>query len=507
MAKYISSSLGNIIPNVSGAYTQNPGYFGGPYAIGSITCGEDNYSIEQTRSMGSNIVRITKNGVTSSYYPNGNMDTSGSVGFYATMTSSTVKVYYIWTDGDPTVTVDTQETITAQAGQNYSYGATLLGEYDSSILIDDGGFDPPDHPDFNPDYDPNVSQGGENADTESITTDEIINWDSFPYDPESVITSHDHIRMMQPYLLTASDWITMGEIFWKDVDQQTSFFQRLKELFSNGATDPLSAIAGFIRLPLSASAISTSGSGNVFLGGLEVTDGTKHVVGDYINNRYTRLGYMIDIKESFGTYFDYVHTKCSLYLPYCTQIELSAQEVMGGKVYANYTIDVYTGDLVCTVVLDKMNYGRHMNAVIGRYKGNCAMPVFYSRGNTQQNTQNIFNGAMNYASAIASDNLLGGLSTLGNTLAGQRIRTEKGGSISGASGWFDVQYPYIIFQRDIPIYPEGWRSVEGAEQNATFTVGSLSGFTKFDSIHVEIPSATDEENAEIETYLKNGIII
>ena len=91
-----------------------------------------------------------------------------------------------------------------------------------------------------PNYDPNKPQGGENADIEPITSEDVSNFDDLlPYDPEQALTSHDHIRMMQPYLLTASKYLTMGELFWENAGTSGSFFQQLKDLFSNGATDPL----------------------------------------------------------------------------------------------------------------------------------------------------------------------------------------------------------------------------------------------------------------------------
>ena len=384
------------------------------------------------------------------------------------------------------------------------YHGSFADAVASGLISDlDGWKDNPD-----PDYNPNVPQGGENADIDPISTDDVNNFlDSLPFDPEEALTSHQNIRMMQPYLLSASDWLMMGELFWKNANTSGSFFQQLKELFSNGATDPLSAIAGFIRLPLNKSAIKRNGSGNVYLGGVELTDGSQHVVGEYISNRYSSLAYSLQIKETFGTYFDYTRTKVQVYLPYCGQVDLNASEIMAGTLDAQYIVDVYTGDLLCTLNLRKNMYGTSLKSVIGRWKGNCAMPVLYARGNTQQHTQNVFNGAISYAGAIASGNVLSGIGTLGGMLSDQKIRTEKGGSLSGASGWFDTQFPYLIITRDVQLYPDNFMAIEGADQNATFTVSALSGFTKFDSIHVELANASDEENAEIESYLKNGIIL
>lgn len=358
-----------------------------------------------------------------------------------------------------------------------------------------------------PDYDPSQSQGGGNANLGEIETDDIMDSFDLPYEPEDAL-SHTNVRMMQPYLLTSSQWLQLGYLFWQNADQNTSFFYKLKELMSNGAVDPMTSIANLIRLPVSSGVIATSGSAPIYLGSLAVEGtGGASATGLWISNRFSRIQYRYTIKEVFGTDYDYTKCDIGLYLPYVAQIQLDTAEVMNSTLTVSYVLDVYTGDLTCTVSIIKSMYGKSINSIIGRYKGNCALPMFYTRGDTQSNTQNIFNGMMSYAGAIAGNNVDAGVSALGNTLMNQRVQVQKGGSISGSSGWMDIQYPYLIFKRNVPLYADNWRGIKGAQQHATFTVGSLSGYTEFEEIHVHIPSATDDEQKEIENILKSGVII
>ena len=368
-----------------------------------------------------------------------------------------------------------------------------------------------------PAYDPGSSQGGGEADLGEIESDSIDNFPEVPYDPEETAT-HTDCRMMQPYLMSYSQVSYLGELFWKDADSDTSFFSKLTKILSSGTQAPMQSIAGLIRLPLPFSSISTDGPHAIYLGGIIVESnpgGTPsyNVAGHWIKSRWCKFAYKIQLKEVFGTDFDYTKTRIHLYLPYIAQVELDASEVMNGTLYAQYVVDVYTGDLLCTLYVIKTAYGKTLASVIARYKGNCALPMFYSIGDTQANTQNIFNGLFALGSslgAIATGNPLGalsGLQTMSNMATDQRIHVQKGGSVSGASGWCDVQYPYLIIERQVPLYAEDWRKIKGASQWATFTVSALSGFTKFDSIHVEIPSASEEEANEIESILTTGIIL
>lgn len=380
-------------------------------------------------------------------------------------------------------------------------------------------------------YHPDEPQGGEEAELTPITSESCLP-EQIPDDPMSDDSSdptHSNVKMVSGYLMTGGEVNWMGKIFWQSGTD--SFIERLKDIFIDGCADPMAAIGGLIRIPISRSYIShrplpDDTPTGIYLGGVEVSYGTnpKIMAGarGWITNRWVEMTYSKTIGLSFGTYYDYAKTRISIFLPYIGQVPLNTAMVMNGTIYANYTVDCFTGDLTCTLQLykaQKNNYDRTLSSIIGRYKGNCALPVQYSRGNTEGNTQNIFNGLIGIGAGLvgaASGNPLSaavgittGLGLAARTQMDQKIRTESGGglSASGVSGWLDVQYPYLIIERDVPLYPDNWRALEGAEQYATFTVGSLSGYTRFRSIHIEIAGATSDENEAIESILKQGVIL
>lgn len=371
-----------------------------------------------------------------------------------------------------------------------------------------------------PDYDPMENQGGSNADLGQIYSEDVDDGFLMPFEPWANETTADHnaCRMMQPYLMDDAQYKNFGERMWDDPTDPNSFWETIFKTVMNGTIDPMNAIAGVLRLPIAPGNINHfSDASIVFLGGVRM----DAVFGHWVKQRYVRMQYGLRLKEVFGTYYDYSQTSIELYLPYISTVQINASEVMDSTLRVTYIVDVLTGDLLATLNCNKTVYGKNLNSIIGRWKGNCAMMEIYSRANTQQHAQNIMNGAFGLASAlgngignVATGNV-GGAFASGlnfaqtglNMAMDQRIKTEKGGGLAGASGWFDIQVPYLIINRNVPLYPDNWRAIEGAEQHATFSVSSLTGFTKFDEIHVHIPGATDEERNEIENILKSGIIL
>lgn len=503
MATYIPTSEGNLYEN-SDVLFLNPGFTYDETEVATITCGTDTFSIKHDKyDYATNELNVYKNGVLDAgYYVAFNKT---YVGFATRTDGGTSKFYYVACDNESDLPTAIIVNTGTGGGGSYPYNAVLLGEYvwDDIAENEDEWEEPID-----PGYDPSVSVGGINADTEPIYSEDIDDGFLTPIDPNAETSHNDgFFRCMQPYLLTVNQWNQFQDAFWYDAGGGTSFWHKLlTDVFGN-VTDPLSAIAGLIRLPLPSGAIKTSGSGQMYLGGEAVVNGGRSATASYIGNRYSRISYGLRLKETFGTYFDYTHTAVELFLPYVNTVSLDVTEIMDSTLRITYIIDVYTGDLLCVLNCQKTVHGKSLNSIIGRWKGNCAMNEIFSRGNTQQHAQNLINGSMGVAGSILGGNIGGAVQGMFGLMKDQKVHTEKIGNCSGASGWMDIQVPYLIIKRDVPMYPEEWRRIEGAEQNATFTVNELSGYTEFEQIHVELTYVSDAEKKEIEGILKSGIIL
>lgn len=82
----------------------------------------------------------------------------------------------------------------------------------------------------------------------------------------------------------------------------------------------------------------------------------------------------------------------------------------------------------------------------------------------------------------------------------------RSGAIGGAAGMLATQTPYLIFTRPRVAHPEEQNKYMGYPSFMTRTLGSLTGFTQVQAIHLEGIPCTTSELAEIESLLEGGVI-
>lgn len=475
--------------------------------IASITAKAGTYAFKQGLNYGYRYIASFFNETMTAQTSAASWNDPAYIGFCGRFTNeseTTTSVYFVWVNANSEAAAKSLMDSYTGGNDNNIFGFSL-GSFSKTDFFDW-------EENVDPDYNPGENQGGSSADLGLIYSEDVDFGFLAPIDPNAETPTDDpdtennhnssYFRLMQPYLLSGNKWTQFQDLYWYNVDQSGSFWQSLLRTVFEGVSDPLAAIGGLIRLPLSPGTIKVSGEGPVYLGGLRVYDGSRTASAYYVANRYATVRYGLRLKEVFGTYFDYTETDMQLYLPYVNTVTVDPEIVMDSTMVISYIIDVYTGDLLCTLNVSKTVHGQNLNSIVGRWKGNCAMNTIYSRANTQQHMQNLINGSMS-----GGGDASGFFRSIFGGMMDQKIKTEKIGNISGDSGWMDIQTPYLIIKRHVPLYPDDWRAIKGAEQNATFTVSQLTGYTEFDEIHVHVGGATDQEAAEIERILKTGIIL
>ena len=116
-------------------------------------------------------------------------------------------------------------------------------------------------------------------------------------------------------------------------------------------------------------------------------------------------------------------------------------------------------------------------------------------------------GAIGGASAAATK--AGGAAMLGQGAnnAAKGVNVSRSGTIGAAAGLMDIQTPYLIISRPRQAVPEDQNMYTGYPSFITEQIGDLSGYTEVQMIHLHDMSCTDEEYAEIDQLLKEGVII
>lgn len=249
----------------------------------------------------------------------------------------------------------------------------------------------------------------------------------------------------------------------------------------------------------------------------------------------------VSIPEIWGNFLDYdPYTNISLYLPYCSTVQLPANEVVGGTLSVKYNVDLLTGACVAEIYSTKTDKYGTSSGVISRVSGNCAINVPWSMVDASRQWQAIMGavttvgaaavtgGASAAAGAAAldatkdalkaaktasiaasnvSDVVTNTSSVISNIPTIYHQNVIRGGNASSNIGVLQHPKPYLTITRPIQSLAENYGHYYGYPSNITKQLSSLSGFTKVAHINLESVPATSEELSLIQSALQSGVII
>lgn len=268
------------------------------------------------------------------------------------------------------------------------------------------------------------------------------------------------------------------------------------ETFKKLFADPMDCILGLSIVPV---AIPNGETSTVSVGNISTDVSMTKAVSQYVTVDCGTL----NVNEYWGAYLDYdPYTKAEIYLPYIGTHALSVDDIMGKSVHVVYHVDILSG--ACAA------YVKCGGSVLYTFIGQCSSSIPIS-GN---DWTNVINGVLSIAGAVGSMVATGGASapmaagTIASTAVnGLKPNVEKSGSMSGTGGMLGVQTPYLILTRPRQALPARQNTFTGYPSFITSKLGSLSGYTEIEEIHLENIPGTEQEISEIESLLKGGVIL
>lgn len=295
---------------------------------------------------------------------------------------------------------------------------------------------------------------------------------------------------VKAYHVSETNLIKFFTDLWSTNVFDVATFQKL-------VSEPLEALISLHCIPFLP---SIGASSHIHLGNF---DFNNELSAPIITNQYktVKCG-SVTVPYYWGSFLDAdPYTKVEIYLPFIGIKTLDADDVIGLTLEVRYNIDVLTGDLSANIKCGQ--------SVLYKFQGNCKakIPVTSMKNDIIEriNTAvmavggSLTGGAAGIASAITA-------SAVSVTLAKTHI--NRSGDLSGAVGMLDEFTPYLIIHRPIQSLPDSYARDKGRPSNITATLSSLAGYTEVEYIHLTgISGATEEELIEIETLLKNGVII
>lgn len=488
--KYVSTSIGELRPGLENMVLKKSGHWESPYTTETFRVSADghDYIFRWLWSYGA-WVDIQEGGTT---YMSDSHAGYNWFGAALVPISEGSERYYLRMVESSNETVDPSDPSTYWINDSLHTTPIIIN---LSEMEDGREWD--ESPSYDPVNDPfnELSIGGALADLMQIS--------SAIMDPErflDVPSAEDDLGAQAactPMLMTKSMFAAFGTALWS-----SSVWQSLINIFS-GSRDPLNAIISCNDLPIDPAFIPKGADKATKLASVDITGSRFYPV----TQRYIAFQMAtFNIKEVWGNDKDYTGTNIQIWLPYIGMKTLDPIDVIGATLTVEYKVDLYTGDLVAAIFSAKTVKENTVNfsGLIASFSGNCARPLPLARINNDGFMKSLVGTA-----ALAAVNPTAGMvgAAVGLATASRPLELFNT-SVAGAEGALLYQRCYLIVHRDIPVYAEHWREMQGVPQSGYRWLRTLSGYTEVADVDLEpLTGATEAEKAEILTYLTNGVYI
>lgn len=309
----------------------------------------------------------------------------------------------------------------------------------------------------------------------------------------------DTTNFVTIYNPTASALDSLASFLWSNLFDVNTF----KKVYGN----PMDTIISLAVLPCVPSSMGTK---HIKFGNVD-----SEVTSSYCSKQFAEVECGgVTIKKIVGGFTDYTpYVKISLFLPYIGFVHLDTDDVMSGTISVTYHVDCISGDLVAFV-------SHNEKGVLYSYNGNCLCNIPVTQGNYAGALKNYYQQiagvipatVQGAASGGAAGAAMGAFSSAYNAGVNISLNTkptyQRSGSMSGAAGIMGVQRPFIVIERPNISVPKNLAHYAGQMCNKTMSLNDCKGLTICEAVHLDgIANATSEELREIETLLKNGVIL
>lgn len=288
----------------------------------------------------------------------------------------------------------------------------------------------------------------------------------------------------------------LSEFLWSGAFDLNTY----KKLFGN----PMEGIIGLAIVPVSP---DLGGYKNVKIGNIDTGVGMSFLSSNW---KEIDCGWC-DIEKFVGCFMDAdPYTKISIYLPFIGIRSLSADDINGGSIHVVYHVDVLTGACACFIQHSE-------RGVLYTYNGSCITNVPLTSINFSGAIQNAVSavisgigmaaGMATGAAPVTAMSAAGLLNSAANAALNSKPQIQRSGNLGGSAGILSILSPYVIIERPDISIPANMAKHIGNVSNMTYTLGSISGFTMCEYVHIEKCTGTTEEIKEIETLLKEGVYL
>jgi len=310
-------------------------------------------------------------------------------------------------------------------------------------------------------------------------------------------------RGLHAYRINAQAYGSLQGYLWGD---SSTLAKSLWQKFNNKTHNPVSCIVGCFSLPED---FMPQGSGNtgINLAGLYLSpiSGTCVSVGGSIGfvDKIITFG---AIEPPFHNFLDYTAITCKIHVPFCGEMAIAPEQIIGSALTLRYRVDQLNGNIVATV---KAN-----GIVLGELSGNCAYNIPLSGGDdgTLQRLGAITSGV----TAVVQDNVQGAMVAMQNGMnagfSAQLVNSDLHGSTTACEN----RVPYLVWTYSGTAYTPDYAQAQGVPCEFSGNLQAFSGgYGEFEIMSnspalrlvYDVMGATETEKQEITALLRNGVIV
>lgn len=294
---------------------------------------------------------------------------------------------------------------------------------------------------------------------------------------------------------TSSALKTALSIIWSmiDLSSLTDLFDTVKDVIVKLIYKPEQYCVSLMLMPLNI----TGTNKKIYFGKYD-TGATAPAIGNQW--QIVDCG-SLNVPLKSGSSFDFSpYVKTMIYLPYVGFRNINANEIMGGTVYVKYYVDMFTGSALCMVKIANQNSN---TSVLYTYECNVAQQVPI----TAAIYGNIIGTLISASTAVISGNMGAAAAAAGTALNNITPDVQVSGQLNANTGALGSEKPFVAIHFPVQALPGGFENQNGYPSSVNIRLGSLSGYTEVEQIHLHIPGATQNELQYIEDMLHSGVIL
>ena len=281
--------------------------------------------------------------------------------------------------------------------------------------------------------------------------------------------------------------------------------------------DPLQSVISLSVFPWDITNVNWIGCNTIAGAEITISGWNSGVTGNYITgatSAFIELG-SFNVEHRHNNFLDYApYTTVSVYVPYCGEIELPTNLVMGQSVRVFLIYDIPSGS--CRAVIKSSN-----GAILGTIAGNFSSEIEVTSSEAGLKKQSIISTSLNTTGQVvstaigvvkedisaATGGIVGSLGAVSQSIASMNKNyTSSVGTTDGMVNFFMPDQCYIKITRPKVSIPSNYGHTTGYACNKTMKLGELIPGNYYVANNPDLSNSlgNEEEKTMLKAALENG---